>query len=146
MPSTSSVRVCAGTRRLTGSGTSRASWTCDLHRCRAAGPGEDTAFATEPEPAARMIGRFFDAGHRVGRASGDEVHGDNPKLRTALEERRVGHVLAVACSHEVTFSARLFTTPAVRPVHDAVHRPARRRRHRARAQAGHYRRQAANQP
>lgn len=42
------------------------SWTCDPDRCRAAGLGEDTAFATKPELAARMIGRFLGAGHRVG--------------------------------------------------------------------------------
>jgi hypothetical protein len=42
------------------------SWTCDPDRCRAAGLGEDTVFATKPELAARMIGRFLDAGHHVG--------------------------------------------------------------------------------
>jgi hypothetical protein len=74
------------------------SWTCDPDRCRAAGLGEDTVFATKPELAARMIGRFLDAGHRVGWVAGDEVYGGNPKLRSALEDRGVGYVLAVACS------------------------------------------------
>ncbi len=49
------------------------SWTCDPARCRAAGLGEGTVFATKPELAARMIGRFPDAGHRVGRVAGEEV-------------------------------------------------------------------------
>jgi hypothetical protein len=43
---------------------------------------------------------------------------------------------------------RLFTTLVVRPMHDVAHRlhwSAWRRRHQARAQASHYRRQAANQ-
>ena len=43
---------------------------------------------------------------------------------------------------------RLFTTLVVRPVHDVAHRlawSAWRRRHQARAQASHYRRQAASQ-
>ncbi len=43
---------------------------------------------------------------------------------------------------------RLFTTLVVRPVHGAAHRLGWsdwRRRHQARAQASHYRRQAANQ-
>ncbi|MDQ0681162.1 hypothetical protein QF032_000154 [Streptomyces achromogenes] len=31
-----------------------------------------------------MIERFLDAGHRVGRVTGDEVYGGNPELRTAL--------------------------------------------------------------
>ncbi|GGX36363.1 transposase [Streptomyces noursei] len=38
------------------------SWTCDPHRCRAAGLGEDTVLATKPELAARMIGRFSTPG------------------------------------------------------------------------------------
>lgn len=49
--------------------------------------GWDTVFATEPELSARMIGRFLDAGPRVGWVAGDEVYGGNPKLRAALEER-----------------------------------------------------------
>jgi hypothetical protein len=43
---------------------------------------------------------------------------------------------------------RSFTTLVVRPMHDVAHRlrwSAWRRRHQARAQASHYRRQAANQ-
>ena len=43
---------------------------------------------------------------------------------------------------------RLFITLVVRPVHEVAHRlawSAWRRRHQARAQASHYRRQAANQ-
>ncbi|GAA5014846.1 hypothetical protein GCM10023335_38970 [Streptomyces siamensis] len=50
------------------------SWTCDLDHCRAAALGEDTVFATKPDLAARMIGRFLDAGHRVGWVAGDEEH------------------------------------------------------------------------
>ncbi len=72
------------------------SWTCEPDRCRAAGLPEDTAFATKPELASRMIGRFLDAGHRVDWVTGDEVYGGNPRLRTALEERGIGFVLAVA--------------------------------------------------
>lgn len=33
--------------------------------------------------------------------AGDEVHGGNPRLRAALEERSCGYVLAVARTHEV---------------------------------------------
>lgn len=89
------------------------SWTCDPDRCRAAGLGEDTVFATKPDLAARMIGRFLDAGHRVGWVAGDEVYGGNPRLRAALEERGVGYVLAVACSAEVTTGAGRFRTDAL---------------------------------
>jgi hypothetical protein len=89
------------------------SWTCDPDRCRAAGLGEDTAFATKPELATRMIGRFLDAGHRVDWVAADEVYGGNPKLRTALEEHGVGYVLAIACSAEVATGAGKFRADAL---------------------------------
>lgn len=89
------------------------SWTCDPDRCRAAGLGENTVFATKPELAARMISRFFDAGHHVGWVTGDEVYGGNPTLRSALQERGIGYVLAVACSHEVTSGAGKFRADAL---------------------------------
>lgn len=89
------------------------SWTCDPDRCRAAGLDEDTAFATKPGPAARMIGRFPDAGHRANRVAGDEVYGGNPKPRSALKERGAAYVLAVACSHEVTTAAGKFRADAL---------------------------------
>jgi SRSO17 transposase len=84
------------------------SWTEQPDRCRDAGLGEDVAFATKPELATRMIGRFLDAGHQTAWVAGDEVYGGNPKLRAALEERGTGHVLAVACSAEVNTSAGKF--------------------------------------
>ncbi|GAA3367339.1 IS701 family transposase [Streptomyces sannanensis] len=84
------------------------SWTADPDRCRAAGLGEETAFATKPELAARMVARFLDAGHRAAWVAGDEVYGGNPKLRTVLEERGTGYVLAVACSYEAATGAGKF--------------------------------------
>lgn len=84
------------------------SWTSDPDRCLAAGLAEETAFATKPELAERMVARFLDAGHRAPWVAGDEVYGGNPKLRTALEERGTGYVLAVPCSHEVTTGAGKF--------------------------------------
>ncbi|MGW8554608.1 IS701 family transposase [Streptomyces tubercidicus] len=89
------------------------SWTCDPDRCRAAGLGADTVFATKPELARVMIERFWDAGHRIGWVTGDEVYGGNPKLRTALEERSIGHVLAVACSAELPTGAGTFRVDAL---------------------------------
>ncbi|MEU9474615.1 IS701 family transposase [Streptomyces sp. NPDC048191] len=89
------------------------SWTADPDRCRAAGLGEDTAFATKPELARTMIERFLDAGHRVDWVTGDEVYGGNPKLRAALEARGTGYVLAAACSAEVTTGAGTFRADAL---------------------------------
>lgn len=45
--------------------------------------------------------------------TGDEVSGDNPKLRAAVEERGLGYVLAVACSAEVTTRAGTFRADAL---------------------------------
>jgi SRSO17 transposase len=84
------------------------SWISQPDRCRAAGLGDQTAFATKPELAARMIGRFLDAGHRAPWVAGDEVYGGNPKLRSALEERGASYVLAVARTHEVPTRAGKF--------------------------------------
>jgi SRSO17 transposase len=89
------------------------SWTCDPDRCRAAGLGEDTIFATKPELARVMIERFLNAGHRIGWVTGDEVYGGNPKPRAALEERGIGYVLAVACSAEVPTGAGTFRADAL---------------------------------
>ncbi|WP_405911295.1 IS701 family transposase [Streptomyces sp. NBC_00828] len=89
------------------------SWTCDPDRCRAAGLGEDTVFATKPELARVMIERFLDAGHSIGWVTGDEVYGGNPKLRAALEKRGLGYVLAVACSADVATRAGKFRADAL---------------------------------
>lgn len=89
------------------------SWTCDPDRCRATGLGEDTVFATKPELARVMIERFWDAGHPVGWVTGDEVYGGNPNLRTALQERGIGFVLAVTCSAEVSTGVGKFRADAL---------------------------------
>ncbi len=89
------------------------SWTSDPDRCRDAGLDQDTAFATKPELATRMITRFLDAGHHAPWVAGDEVYGGNPKLRAALEERTTGYVLAVACSAEVITKAGKFRADAL---------------------------------
>lgn len=46
-----------------------------------------------------MIVRALDAGMTASWVAGDEVYGADPQLRNVLEERLVGYVLAVACSH-----------------------------------------------
>lgn len=81
------------------------SWTAEPARCAAAGIPEDTAFATKPALARRMLARSLDAGVPASWVAGDEVHGADPRLRGDLEERRIGYVLAVACRHTVTTGA-----------------------------------------
>jgi SRSO17 transposase len=81
------------------------SWTTDKARCAAAGIPEGTAFATKPALARVMIARALDAGTPVAWVTGDEVYGADPHLRADLERRRIGYVLAVAASHQVTTAA-----------------------------------------
>jgi SRSO17 transposase len=84
------------------------SWTEDPDRCRSAGIPEDLTFATKPQLATRMIQRALDAGTPARWVAGDEVYGDNPHLRTALEHRQTGYVLAVSSTHPVLTHAGKF--------------------------------------
>jgi SRSO17 transposase len=81
------------------------SWTADPARCAAAGIPETTAFATKPGLARRMISRALDAGTPAAWVTGDEVYGADPGLRADLERRRIGYVLAVAASCQVSTAA-----------------------------------------
>jgi SRSO17 transposase len=81
------------------------SWTADPARCAAAGIPQETAFATKPGLARRMIARALDAGCPAAWVTGDEVYGADPGLRADLERRQAGYVLAVAASHQVSTAA-----------------------------------------
>ncbi|MDQ2876948.1 MAG: IS701 family transposase [Actinomycetota bacterium] len=80
-------------------------WTDDRDRCRAAGIGDEVAFATKPELARQMIERAVQAGVPFSWVAGDEVYGGNPKLRAWLEEQQIAHVMAVKCSEMITVPA-----------------------------------------
>lgn len=82
-----------------------ASWTGDPGRCAAAGVPEGTVFATKTELARRMLVRALDGGVTARWVTGDEVYGAASALRAGLEDRGVGYVLAVACSHHVQTAA-----------------------------------------
>jgi SRSO17 transposase len=79
------------------------SWTDDRERCAQAGIGEDIEFATKPELAARMLERLLDsdAGADIGWFTADEAYGDNPGLRSWLENRGLNYVMA--CSVDQRF-------------------------------------------
>jgi SRSO17 transposase len=81
------------------------SWTADPARCRAAGIPAAVEFATKPALARQMIARTLDAGIPAAWVTADEVYGADPGLRTDLEARRTGYVLAVACHHRVATGA-----------------------------------------
>jgi hypothetical protein len=44
-------------------------------------------------------------GFRAAWGAADEVYGGNPHLRSALECRQVGYLLAVACDHQIATRA-----------------------------------------
>jgi hypothetical protein len=48
-----------------------------------------------------MIGAALDAGLGASWVTGDDVYGNDPALRAALRDRRVGYVLAVSCDHRI---------------------------------------------
>ena len=81
------------------------SWTADPARCAAAGIPAGTTFATKPALARRMIARALDAGAPAAWVTGDEVYGADPGLRSDLERRQTGYVLAVAASRRVSTAA-----------------------------------------
>lgn len=82
-----------------------ASWADDRDRCAEAGIGDDVPFTTKPELAQRMLARLVDAG-AVGWFTADLSFGDNPGLRTWLEDQQIDFVMVVSCD------ARTTPTPA----------------------------------
>jgi SRSO17 transposase len=81
-----------------------ASWTEDRERCAEAGIGDEVEFATKPMLARRMLERLLNTGVDLGWFTADEAYGDNPGLRTWLEQVGLGYVMAVSCDQR-------FTTP-----------------------------------
>ncbi|MFD1044551.1 IS701 family transposase [Kibdelosporangium lantanae] len=76
-----------------------ASWTDDRERCAEAGIGQDVEFATKPQLAQHMLARLLEAGRDIGWFTADEAYGDNPGLRTWLEDNDINYVMAVSCDH-----------------------------------------------
>src|SRR3954447_19711987 len=81
------------------------SWTDDPHRCAAAGVPAGVGFATKPALAGAMLTRVLDAGVPARWVTGDEVYGAAPDLRTQLEARRIGYVLAIAGNRRLPTAA-----------------------------------------
>jgi SRSO17 transposase len=80
-------------------------WTDDRDRCRAAGIGDDVAFATKPELGRKIIERARDAGIPFAWVTADEAYGGNPALRKWLEEQAIPFVMAVACDARIATAA-----------------------------------------
>jgi SRSO17 transposase len=77
------------------------SWTDDRPRCEQAGVPADVTFATKPQLALKMVERALDAGVPAAWVVGDEVYGDDSKLRRGLEQRRQPYVLTVSSQHRI---------------------------------------------
>ncbi len=77
------------------------SWTDDPDRCAEAGVPADIGFLTKPALATGMISRALNVGVPARWVAGDEVYGADPALRTELEIRPVGYVLAIGCDRRV---------------------------------------------
>ena len=78
------------------------SWCDDPARRAEAGVPEHVRFATKPQLATRMIETAVTAGLPCRWVAGDEAYGGDPRLATRLRQLRLGYVLAVARSHQVT--------------------------------------------
>jgi SRSO17 transposase len=77
------------------------SWIKDRPRCDDAGIPADVVFATKPALGLQMVERALDGGIKAAWVSGDEVYGEDGKLRRALEERRQPYVLAISCQFRI---------------------------------------------
>ena len=64
-------------------------WVDDLERRREAGVPEKVAFRTKPQLARRMLERALESGVPFGWVTGDEVYGNDRRLRLWLERRDV---------------------------------------------------------
>jgi len=83
-----------------------ACWVKDRARRAEAGIDQDVQFATKPELAQRMLARLIaEHGHQaVPWFTADEVYGDNPGLRTWLDQQQLNYVMAISCDQR-------FSTP-----------------------------------
>ncbi|MEU8110449.1 IS701 family transposase [Nonomuraea muscovyensis] len=71
-------------------------WLADPDRCQATGVPHEIGFATKPALGTAMVLAALKAGVQAAWVTGDEVYGQDPRLRAALEEHRMGYVLAIA--------------------------------------------------
>jgi SRSO17 transposase len=81
-------------------------WAQDAARRAEAGVPPGSGFATKGQLARTMLGRAFAAGVPIAWVTGDEVYGDDGRLRRWLEEQRHPYVLAVSCGRRVVAQGR----------------------------------------
>lgn len=81
------------------------SWFGDRDRCAEAGIPAEVEFATRPQQVAAMIARALRGGVPFAWFAADEEFGQNPGLRTYLEEHQISYVMAVPKNTEFTDTA-----------------------------------------
>lgn len=77
------------------------SWTNDPDRCKKAGIPDSVRFHTKPALALQMLQRAWKHGIPMAYVTGDEVYGNDPKLRAGIAKLKRRYVLAVAESAPV---------------------------------------------
>jgi len=86
------------------------SWFDDPQRCAEAGVPADAVFRTRPQQVAVMVDRMITAGVPFAWFTADEEFGQNPGLRSWLEERRIAYVMAVPKNTELATSSEAAVT------------------------------------
>jgi SRSO17 transposase len=76
-------------------------WATDGERRAEAGVPPEVRFATKGQLAKGMLARAFAADIPAAWVTGDEVYGNDGRLRRWLEEQQRPYVLAVSCTHRV---------------------------------------------
>lgn len=76
-------------------------WAADSIRRAEAKVPEGVAFATKPQIARRMIERAREAGVPFRWVTGDSVYGNDFRMRSWLEERRINYVLGVTAQYRI---------------------------------------------
>jgi SRSO17 transposase len=76
-------------------------WAESAERRAGAGIPEEVRFATKPQLARQMIARALQTGVPCKWLTGDEVYGNDRRLRVWLEEQELFHVLAVSSGQHV---------------------------------------------
>jgi SRSO17 transposase len=80
-------------------------WFDDRQRCAEAGIPEDLTFQTRPRQVATMVDRVRDRGVPFAWFAADEEFGQNPGLRTHLEDAGIAYVMAIPKNTEFTGTA-----------------------------------------
>ena len=76
-------------------------WAEDPERREEAGVPEKVGFRTKPQLARKMLERAVESGVPFGWATGDEVYGNDRKLRLWLEREGIPHVLAIRSNEKL---------------------------------------------